>query len=214
MTRPRQELIAELARQAAPVRRRRPALLVATGWWLGAWAFAVLAVLAVGATRPGAFAQLATHPQFLLESLAGLVASLLLAWFAFADAVPGRSRPGLLVAGLVLAAAWVLAYVAGLEYPALEPGMLGKRSLCYLETLLYAAPPALAGIWLSRRYYVLMPLRNTVVLTLAAGMVPALFMQVACMYDPAHILSHHVLPIPLLVAAAAMVQWVVIARAR
>jgi hypothetical protein len=29
---------------------------------------------------------------------------------------------------------------------------------------------------------------------LAAGLIPALYMQIACMYDPGHILLFHILP--------------------
>lgn len=210
----RDELIARLASEARPVRRPPPAAVAALVWWLGAWVFTGVALLLAGEFRPGAFGELADHPRFLLESLAGLAASAVLAGFAFADAVPGRGRLAWLAAGLTLAAAWVLAYVVGLESPALDPGMLGKRPHCFVEALLYSLPPALAGLWLSRRYYVLLPLRNAVVLTLAAAMLPALAMQFACMYDPAHILTRHILPIPLVVAAAAAVQLAVLAWRR
>jgi hypothetical protein len=210
----RDELIQRLVADAQPVLRPPSPALAAGIWWAGTWAFALVALLLAGEFRPGALGQLAGQPRFLLESLAGLAASALLAGFAFGDAVPGRARPALLAAGLVLGAAWVLAYVIGLESPALVPGMLGKRPECFLETLLYSLPPALAGWWFSRRYYVLLPLRNAVVLTLAAAMVPALAMQFACMYEPAHILTHHILPIPLVVATAALLQAAVLAWRR
>jgi hypothetical protein len=38
---------------------------------------------------------------------------------------------------------------------------------------------------------------------LAAGMLPALYMQLACMYEPSHILGYHILPGLLMVGAAA-----------
>jgi hypothetical protein len=41
---------------------------------------------------------------------------------------------------------------------------------------------------------------------ISAAAVPALLMQFACMYDPAHILSHHILPIPLVVAGMTLVH--------
>ena len=45
-------------------------------------------------------------------------------------------------------------------------------------------------------------------LALAAGMIPALFMQVACMYDPSHILLLHILPgLSMVLGAAALASW-------
>jgi hypothetical protein len=104
--------------------------------------------------------------------------------------------------GLVLVVIWISSYVIGLEYPTLQASMQGKRADCFQEVLLYSLLPATAGIWLCRRYYPLAPVRTAALMTLAASMIPALFMQFACMYDAAHILSHHILPIPLLVGAA------------
>jgi hypothetical protein len=75
--------------------------------------------------------------------------------------------------------------------------MAGKRIGCYFQTLLFAGPPMVAGIWLAHRYYFpLAPLRTAALVGLAGAMLPALFMQFACMYDPVHILTHHILPIP------------------
>lgn len=203
----RKLLIRRLASDLRPVPPALSPLLMAGLWWLCTWVFVVAVTLTLAPLRPGALVQLATEGRFALESLVGLSAGGCLAVYAFADSIPGYDRRPFLVIGLGLASVWVMSYVAGLEYPAMIPSMEGKRAECFLETLLYSAPPALAGWWLSRRYYVLAPVRNTALLTLAAAMVPALFMQIACMYDPAHILSHHILPIPLIVALAAAIQW-------
>lgn len=203
----RPQLIEQLVRDLRPVRPVSPPEHAALAWWLGTWCFVVLVALAIAPLRPGAFAQAATHTRFALESLGGLGASLLIALFAIADSIPAYARRSLLWSGLGLAGAWCLAYVIGLEYPALEPSMAGKRAECVWETLFYSVPPALAGIGIARRYFVLNPVRSVALITLAAAMVPALLMQFACMYDPAHILTHHLLPIPVLVTAAAGLQW-------
>ena len=46
-------------------------------------------------------------------------------------------------------------------------------------------------------------------LGLAAGMLPALYMQLACMYEPLHILTLHILPglAMVLMAAVIAVLW-------
>ena len=47
---------------------------------------------------------------------------------------------------------------------------------------------------LARRLYPLRYLRTAMTVGLAAGMLPALYMQMACMYEPSHILGLHLLP--------------------
>ncbi|MEO8224691.1 MAG: NrsF family protein [Gammaproteobacteria bacterium] len=206
----RSELIQSLARDLHPVRPPLSPLLAAACWLAGTWVFVVSVTLLIAPLRPGALLQASTHGRFLAESLVGLAGSVLIAGYVFADSVPGFARRVVLPVGLALAVVWVLAFVAGLGFPALEPSMVGKRAECYLETLVYGLPPTLAAIWISRRYFVLEPLRTAALSALAAGMVPALLMQFACMYDPAHILMFHILPVPLLVAVAVGVQWLLL----
>jgi hypothetical protein len=197
-----EEVIAKLTAELKPVRAAWPPLRVAALWWLGSWLFVIGVTLLTGPLRPGAFVQLVSNAQFAAESLVGLLAAALIAAWAFENSIPGTRRSGLLNVGLVAAAVWLIAYVAGLEYPALEPSMAGKRADCFLQTLLFAGPPMAVGIWLARRcYFPLAPLRTAALIGLAGAMLPALFMQFACMYDPAHILTHHILPIPAVVLA-------------
>jgi hypothetical protein len=204
-----EELIAQLTAELTPVKAAPPPLRVAGLWWLGSWLFVVLVTLLTGPLRPRAFVDLVTNAQFAAESLVGFLAAALIAAWVFEDGIPGTRRRGLLQVGLLAAALWLTAYVVGLEYPALEPSMAGKRAGCVLQTLLFAAPPMAAGIWLTNRnYFPLAPLRSAALIGLAGAMLPALFMQFACMYDPAHILRFHILPIPFVVMAGVMGAWV------
>ena len=126
--------------------------------------------------------------------LLGLSALTVAAEPAFRAAVPGAltSRLAFTSAGLVVL--WIAAYVVGLVAPALEPSMLGKRNHCFLETFLYALPPAGLACYLCWKYYPLEPSKMALRCGLAAGLMPALYMQIACMYDPGHILLFHILP--------------------
>jgi hypothetical protein len=87
----------------------------------------------------------------------------------------------------------------------MEPSEAGKRSFCYLETMVYSIPPILVAVFLARRLYPLNYTRTAMSLALTAGMIPALFMQIACMYVPAHILQFHILPGLSMVLAGAAV---------
>jgi hypothetical protein len=204
-----EELIAKLTADLTPVKTAPPPLRVAGLWWLGSWLFVIVVTLLTGPLRPGAFVDLLTSAQFAAESLVGFFAAALIAAWVFEDSIPGTRRRGLLLLGLAAVATWLIAYVVGLEYPALEPSMAGKRAGCVLQTLLFAAPPMVAGIWLTNRnYFPLAPLRSAALIGLAGAMLPALFMQFACMYDPLHILRFHILPIPGVVIAGVIGAWV------
>ena len=90
--------------------------------------------------------------------------------------------------------------------------MLGKREHCYYETLLLSSVPFALGLVVARRR---MPLERASVgllVGVASAAVPALMMQWACMYDPAHILGHHLLPLAFVGAAGALAGWAVLAR--
>ena len=85
--------------------------------------------------------------------------------------------------------------------------MLGKREHCVWETFIYALPPMLLAFVLTRRLYPLQPVHTAMYFSLAAGMMPALYMQIACMYAPAHILQFHILPGLMVVFVGAAIAW-------
>jgi len=187
-------LIAELSSELAPGKPRPDINLVAAGWLLLSAVYVVLVTHLFGPIRPNSLSQLAHEPRFLLENLLGLAAIGLTAVAAFRSAIPGALGAGLIRVAAASMALWLASYVVGLFNPALEPSMLGKRDHCLIETFIYALPPVLAALLLVRRLYPLTPMRTAVALSLAAGMLPALYMQLACMYAPEHILKFHILP--------------------
>ena len=188
------DLIDSLVSDLAPARPASSPNLQALGWFAISAAYIVLATSAIGPLRANAFAQLLAEPRFLFEMLLGLVAIHALSFSLFQSAVPGilTRRRVWIAAGLL--AIWVASYVVGLVSPALEPSMLGKRPHCYLETLILALPPLLLGLFGLPRLFPLSPVRSAMAAGLTAGMFPALYMQIACMYDPAHILAFHIAP--------------------
>ena len=190
-----EQLIDSLVSDLAPSRPLPRLWLLALAWLLPAAIFVVVITGLLGPLRPNAFSQLAGEPRFLLETLLGVVAIAVAALVAFYSAVPGAINRRWQMAALWLIGLWLLNYVVGLAYPALEPSMLGKRDHCVFETFLYALPPLIVGlVVLQRRLYPLQPLRSAVLAGLVAGMLPALYMQIACMYTPLHILKFHIAP--------------------
>lgn len=183
--------------------------MLAISWFLLSAVYVVGVIHLFGPVRSGAFSQLATEPRFLLETMLGTMAILWVSLLAFRSAVPARLSKQFAAAGMVLMALWLAQYVIGFVSPALEPSQLGKRTYCYLETLVYSLPVILAGLYFVHRLHSLRPLRTAMSIGLAAGMMPALYMQLACMYEPLHILAYHILPgmVMVGVGAAIAMRW-------
>ena len=200
-----EELIANLSRDVAPVSPAPPANALGTAWFVLSAVYVVGATHIFGPARAGAFSQLATEPRFLMETLLGAAAILWTSLLAFRAAIPAALTRQFAAGSLILMALWLAQYLIGLVSPALEPSMAGKRSHCYYETMVYALPPILVGVFLIRRLYALRFVRTAMSLGLAAGMLPALYMQLACAYEPVHILSLHILPGLLMVLAGAAI---------
>lgn len=178
---------------------------LATTWFLLSAVYVVAVTHLFGPIRPGAYSQLGTEPRFLLETMLGVAAILWISLLAFRSAIPAALSRRFVTGGLVLMMLWLVQYVIGLVSPALEPSMLGKRNYCYYETVVYSLPVILAGLFFVRRLYPLRPVRTAMSVGLAAGMLPALYMQLACMYEPSHILKLHILPGLLMVGVGAAI---------
>jgi hypothetical protein len=203
----RQQLIAGLSRDLTPVKPLASVAGPALAWALLSALYVVGITHLFGPLRPTAFEQLATQPRFLAETALGVVALVVAALIGFRAAVPGALTRRTALAGLLLVGAWVACYVFGLVSPALEPSMLGKRPHCVVETFLFALPPLLVGLLLARRWYPLEPVRAGLWIGLTAGLLPALYMQLACMYIPRHILAFHIAPGLAVAALAAPLAW-------
>ena len=132
--------------------------------------------------------------RFQFEIASGVAALVVCAVAAFRSAVPGALSRPLFGAAVALLLLWLGNYLVGLGSPALEPAMLGKRHFCIWETLLYGVPPALVAFAITRHLYPLRMKSSWAALALVAGLLPALYMQIACMYSPLHTLQFHILP--------------------
>jgi len=197
------EFVDSLAAELQPIRRRRP---TASGlaWVAISWSGVLLWMVVSGDARPGLAEQFQV-PRFAAEFLLGCAASTITLLVALQACVPGRlpARSALAIA-FGSFALWSGAIALGIVSPVIEPSMLGKRDGCSLETLLLSLGPLAVGLGLTAR---LAPLSRPAVgacLGLAAGGVPALLMQLFCMYEPWHALTHHLLPIVPVIAAGAL----------
>ena len=205
----REKLIENLSHDLEPVSPVANINKLAAAWVLLSAAFVVAIIHLVAPMRPGAFSQLVSEPRFLFESLLGVAAIIWVSVAAFRSGIPASLNKTFATVGFVLMSLWLAQYVIGLFSPALEASSLGKRGHCYFETMVYSLPPILIALFLVRRLYPLHFIRTSMALSLAAGMIPALYMQLACIYEPLHILAFHILPglLMVLVGAAVATLW-------
>jgi len=194
MTTDRDQFINDLTMDVTPVtsaNTRQSALF----WLGGAFTFVAIVTLLTGPYRTDIGHDLLFSIQFLVESLVGLASVILLIYTAFEFAIPSsKSIARRLFLPLLGVSIWVGFYLLGLVHPALEPSMAGKREFCYYETFVFALPIMFAGLIWARKQWPLYPMSTGLLIGLASGFVPALIMQFACMYDPQHILTDHILP--------------------
>jgi hypothetical protein len=205
----RDELILSLSRDLEPVSRVPSVNMLALGWLLVSAVCVVAMIHLMGPIRPGAYSQLVSEPRFLFENLLGATAIAWVGLAAFRAAIPAALSKSFAATGLILVALWLAQFLVGLVSPALEPSQLGKRDYCWLETIAYSIPAILIALFGVRRLYPLRYVRTAMTLSLAAGMLPALYMQLACMYEPKHILVLHLLPglSMVLIGAAIAALW-------
>ncbi len=197
MSRPRADLVRELAEGLRPVGpgagRVAPRLTV---WVLLSASFVLGVILATGPLRPGVGVQLLHAPQLAFEILAGAAVAGAGALAALRLGVPQPAPAARRVRLFALAAGfWVALLLIALLHPAAEPSMLGKREHCNYQTFLLALPPALLGLWLLRPLAAFQRWLAGAIVGAAAGAIPAVAMQLACMYAPDHALIAHVAPV-------------------
>lgn len=190
----RDDLIQSLSADLEPVRPVASPDRTAMLWLLGSLLWVIALTAWVGPLRPGVFNELVTAPRFLLDMGLGLVACGLLAVCAFRSSVPGRLRRGFMIVSFVFLGLWLLQFLVGLKLPALPPSTAGARQACWVEAIVYATGPMALGVILTRRLYPLSPWRTALCVGLVAGLLPAWYMQMACMYQVPHIITHHILP--------------------
>ena len=141
----RDDLIAGLSRDLAPVRKAPDVNRLALAWFLLGAIFVVVATRLAGPLRPGVFAQFTAEPRFLLETLLGVVAIAWMSLVAFRGAGPAALTRRFAIVGAVLMLLWLAQYVFGLINPALEPAERGTRRHCSLEVMLHTTPLILAA---------------------------------------------------------------------
>jgi len=199
MQRNRNDLIQALSADLLPIQQGSKILIPGLLWFVISWMYVVSLSLLLGPLRTGALNALITNPQFAIETLLGLISGALFCVLAFQESIPGLYRKWLVKLALLVTLLWIFCYAVGLSIPAIDPSKIGKRAHCVLEAYLYSVPPMAIGYLMIYQRFPLHSMRAGLFIGISAGMLPALFMQLSCMYDPLHILTHHLGPISVVI---------------
>jgi hypothetical protein len=191
----REELIATLMADAAPVARPGRIGHRLAGWLAAAAAIALLAIALDAPLHAARWHALVTAPAVLVQAVLGAAAIVALARGAFRLAIPSPHAPWKILRWpALLLGCWLAVAVLDVVHPALTPALLGKRAHCLVETL-YAGLPGFFLGWIAlTRLWPLHGAWSGALLGLACGALPALAMLFLCMYDPRHHLFFHLLP--------------------
>jgi hypothetical protein len=202
-------IVERLVGDAPPVHRLRPPVVR-----LVAWLFlpVVVIVSAVAWSHRPDLAEQLRRPPFVLGVGTLLVAALVTAWLALRAAVPG-GEPRRQAVGLALALAGTAVLL--LPWGPIDTVVpLGRfvetGARCFLMTALMAVPTFVALFVALRRGATLAPLAAGGLAGTAALLLAAAAMRVACPADDAlHLITWHMLPIPVGVALSALagVAW-------
>ena len=169
---------------------------VLLGWLIGGFALvSILMAFSFSGFRDGFFAELQQSPQFLIEIVGASIVCSILAALGLMLSVPGSlatyQYPRMKVF-IPLSLGFLGAYlVYACIHPALTPSMEGKRSYCLYEALVYGL--LLSGVYFRMllKRVALYPTGAAIAGGIASALIPAILMQLGCMYDPYHALAFH-----------------------
>ncbi len=158
-----------------------------------------LTILWVHEYRPGFWTQLNEHWRLQVEIVSGIVLTLSTFYIVFASSIPGETvNRGVQLT--CLASFFVFAGSLGIGFGTASPeaSMLGARPFCELEVLIYGGLSMAGLFYLIRNGIIVSYSSKNLLLGFSAGLISALIMQLACMYDPLHGLLFHFIPALLL----------------
>ncbi|MGI1678698.1 MAG: DUF1109 domain-containing protein [Cellvibrionaceae bacterium] len=201
----RDQLVDQLIAELPDSKSHYNVYLLLFGWICIAWIFSIGMTLLQAPLRTSWAEQLATSPQFILEMGLGLAVVVLIALITFQKAVPALSRFSILIAAVVVTFLWLATLSVEIYFPPFSPSMEGKRALCDLEVVAYSIPLMVLGFVILKKGFVLNWTAAGFGVGLASGFIPALLMQLACMYNPSHALQCHILPAVLVGGIGAIV---------
>ncbi len=205
-------LIKKLSAELKPFRLVRPSLGVAAQWCLIATLITALVTFLIAPFRPGVLTQLVESPRYATEIALGALLVFLAAWNLLALSIPGQNAK--LIATYTVTVLLALIGLQGYSYlePSTTTSMIGKRPFCFYEGLIYGFVLIISLMVLARRRAPFGRLGISALSGIAAVGITSTLMNLACMYEPYHIFTHHFAPVLPLSALALFLSAVFIRK--
>lgn len=189
----------QLVSDLKPTPPLRPPWIRTIQWFSFLSVVTALAILWVHEYRPGFWGQLDQHWRFTAEITSGALLTLSTFYIVFASCIPGEKvNRGVTLACLVSFFIFAGLLITGFWMPSPEASAMGARPFCELEVLIYGGLSMGGLFYLIRNGIIVSYSLKNLLLGFSAGMISALLMQLACMYDPWHGLLFHFVPALLL----------------
>ena len=171
-----------------------------------------LIMLAIQPFRDGCIDDL-LHTFFSLEMLLGAISVSSFTYFSLSSVIPGSGpKNKYLWLSLGSLSILVLLLVKGIYVPHKQVSMLGKRPTCYYEILTLGILPFTHLVYLCKKGVIFFKARMLFAAALASALIPALLMHMACMYDPLHVLEHHLVPVLFFTLGAGIISYLLIKK--
>lgn len=198
-----EELIADLASRATPVRPLPTPVIRLASWLAIATACAVGGVLTFGARQDITVRLL--QPDFAWTLVVGATAAALAGLAALVLAIPGAERsPALRIVTVSLLAAWAAGLIAVSMRGGIDVAADHHWPACFARVVAVALVPAGVLLLMIRRAAPLHPSWTGWLLAVAALAAGAIAVQIVCpIDDPAHALIGHLAPVVPIGAMAA-----------
>lgn len=193
------KFIDHLVSDLKPTPPLRPPWIRALLWFIFLAVVTALAIYWVQEYRPGFWNQMNQHWRFKAEMVSGTLLTLSTFYIVFASSIPGwKVNRGMTLTCLVSFFVFVGSVLTGFWMAAPESSRLGARPFCEMEVLIYGGLSMGGLFYLIRNGIIVSYSSQNLLLGFSAGMISALIMQLACMYDPLHGLLFHFIPALLL----------------
>lgn len=194
----RNEFIQTLASRPVPSRQWLPAKRLMV-WYSMALVANIIVMAWVQPFRPNFVEHLSSYYRFSLEIFSGLALTGFFIYWLFNSLIPGhRGTRSFLILGSVLTITFVLTLALSFFSASPPASTLGARPYCVEEVFVYGLFGVLSFLLLMRNSEYTPTKPKILLFGLSAGFIPALLMQMSCLYDPVHGLLFHYGPLILL----------------
>lgn len=204
------KLIKELTADLKEFSTVKSSIQVALIWTFSAFILVIGIALVISPFRSGVVSQLASSPRFALEVFFGILIVFLASWSVLAKSIPGEEAKPLIIKLIALVTAVSLLIIYSFANPALSVSMIGKRSSCLTEGLVYGMALSTSLLFLAKNRAPFSLTQIAILSSVASTSLTAVIMHLSCMYEPLHILIYHISPVLIISIFSIVIARVVI----